>query len=144
MKFYTQNASSLLICTHRHTRTSRSLVTMVSIIHRQRFPSLTPSFSHILSPSPRQALLHGQKGCHGQEGLLLPSCFAVGSRKKPDIVSKQQSGQQYRGKQTDSERGGRTQGVMASVAFRTHSSSFALGKSCLTLLVFNQDCVRKA
>lgn len=140
MKFYTQNASSLQICTHthRHTRTSRSLVTMVSIIHRQRIPSLTPSFSHILSPSPCQALLHGQ------EGLLLPSCFAVGSRKKPDIVSKQQSGQQYRGKQTDSERGGRTQGVMASVAFRTHSSSFALGKSCLTLLVFNQDCVRKA
>lgn len=140
MKFYTQNTSSLQICTHkhRHTRTSRSLVTMVSIIHRQRFPSLTPSFSHILSPSPRQALLPGQ------EGLLLPSCFAVGSRKKPDIVSKQQSGQQYRGKQTDSERGGRTQGVMASVAFRTHSGSFALGKSCLTLLVFNQDCIRKA
>lgn len=41
---------------------------MVSIIHRQRFFSLTLSFSHILSPSPRQALLHGQQAAKDKRG----------------------------------------------------------------------------
>lgn len=97
---------------------------MVTVTHCQQSLSPLPLCS---APIRRQ---------QQHRGVLLPSCFAGGSRKKPGAVREQQSGRRYRGKQTDGGGRGTSQGGMAHAASRLHSScSFSPGESSLVSLV---------
>lgn len=80
------------ISTHTHSHISRSLVTMVTAIPCQQ-SLLPPSIASPLSPPP---LLSYNPRTGTRRGLLLPSCLAGGSRKKPGAAREQQSGRRCR------------------------------------------------
>lgn len=119
------------VCTHIFTHTGRTLVTMVTIMHCQQ-SLLPPSISSPLSLPP---LLGSNLQEREEGGLLLPSCFAGWSRKKPEAVNEQHSGQRYIEKQSDGGCSGISQGGMADVASCLYSScSFSLGEFSLILI----------
>lgn len=138
---YDSLKSFLRGCMHAHIHTHRqdfghhgnhhALPTVPS-------PSLPPSISSPLSLPP----LLGSKR---RGGLLLPSCFAGWSRKKPEAVNEQHSGQRYIEKQSDGGCSGISQGGMADVASCLYSScSFSLGEFSLILIENERNYIQNS